>query len=47
MVMSDKARTAKKEYMRTWRATHQQEISIYQERYWEKKADINKEAAND
>lgn len=36
--MEDKAKQAKNEYMKKWRAKNKDKVKAAQERYWEKKA---------
>jgi hypothetical protein len=37
--MNESARDVQREYMRIWRSEHRDRIKLYQERYWQKKAE--------
>ena len=37
--MNESARDAQREYMRIWRSEHRDRTKLYQERYWQKKAE--------
>ena len=36
--MNDKARAARREYQRAWRAAHKEKVSEYNRTYWERRA---------
>lgn len=40
--MDEKAKEARNKYMREWRAKNKDRVKVIQERYWKKKAALNK-----
>ena len=39
MLLSDKAKAAKRKYAAEWRKKNREKAKIYQERYWERRAE--------